>query len=185
MSILLLSGSPSSPSRSTRLLHHVGDRLQERGQQILSVHVRDLPPQALLAADYTDPELRAASQLVAQADAIVIATPIYKAAYSGLLKAFLDILPQDGLSGKLILPLATGGSQSHLLALDYALRPVLASLSPRHILPSVYATDAQVQWNEVQGLLLDAPIQSRLHDGVNLLIDSLAFMRRQTTALAA
>lgn len=185
MSILLLSGSPSSPSRSTRLLHYAGDRLREHGQQILSLHVRDLPAQSLLSADDADPELRAARQLVAQAEAIVIATPIYKAAYSGLLKAFLDILPQDGLNGKLVLPLATGGSQSHLLALDYALRPVLASLSARHILPSIYATDTQVQWNDAQGLLLDAPIQARVHDGVHLLTETLDFMRRQTTALAA
>ena len=79
-----------------------------------------------------------------KADAIVIATPVYKAAYSGVLKVFLDLLPQSALRGKTVLPLATGGSPHHMLALDYALRPVLQSLAARHILPGVYATDAQV-----------------------------------------
>ncbi len=57
---------------------------------------------------------------------MVIGTPVYKAAYSGLLKSLLDLLPQYALAGKTVLPLATGGSTAHVLAIDYALRPVLA-----------------------------------------------------------
>jgi len=182
MRILLLSGSPSLPSRSARLLEYVGSRLNERGQLTSSLHVRDLPAQALMHADFSDPELAAAKSLLAKADALVIATPIYKAAYSGLLKSFLDILPQDGLAGKLVLPLATGGSQSHLLALDYGLRPVLASLAARHILPSVYATDAQVAWSEQHGLQLDAAIQQRVADGVQILQESLHILRNAAQA---
>ena len=116
MNILLLAGSPSTPSRSTRLLHHVGERLALLGHRYVKLHVRDLPAQALVHADFNDEVLRVAREQVAQADAVVIATPVYKAAYSGILKAFLDLLPQDGLRGKLVLPLATGGSQSHMLA---------------------------------------------------------------------
>lgn len=51
-----------------------------------------------------------------------------KAAYTGLLKAFLDLLPQYALGGKTVLPLVTGGTPAHVLAVDYALRPVLASM---------------------------------------------------------
>ena len=57
---------------------------------------------------------------------VIVATPIYKAAYSGLLKVFLDLLPAEALRGKTVLPLASGGSVAHLLALDYALKPVLS-----------------------------------------------------------
>ena len=169
MTILLLSGSPSTPSRSSRLLHYAGDKLKALGYHTVSLNVKDLPAQALLHADFVHPELIEAKQKLAEAKAIVIATPIYKAAYSGLLKTFLDILPQDGLHGKLVLPLATGGSQSHLLALDYALRPVLAALSADHVLPSVYATDAQVDWSEQHGLQIDPSIIKRLHEGVHYL----------------
>lgn len=66
--------------------------------------------------------------LVDETDALVVATPIYQAAYSGLLKTFLDLLPQHAFAGKPVLPLATGGSPAHVLALDYALRPVLTAL---------------------------------------------------------
>jgi FMN reductase len=166
MSILLIAGSPSAPSRSTRLLNHAGEKLALLGHQYQRLQVRDLPATALLQADFGNPELANAVAQVADADAVVVATPVYKAAYSGVLKAFLDLLPQDGLRGKLVLPLATGGSQSHMLALDYALRPVLSALGARNVLPSIYATDAQVQWSEEGGLVIDAGIARRLHDGV-------------------
>ncbi|MET0962265.1 MAG: NADPH-dependent FMN reductase [Noviherbaspirillum sp.] len=177
MTILLLAGSPSTPSRSTRLLHYTGERLALLGHRYHRLQVRDLPATALMHADFGDAGLIAARALVAQADALVIATPVYKAAYSGVLKAFLDLLPQDGLKGKLVLPLATGGSQSHMLALDYALRPVLSALGARHVLPSIYATDAQVLWTQEGGLALDQDIALRIADGVENLSDSLLALR--------
>lgn len=177
MTILLLAGSPSTPSRSGRLLHYTGQRLALLGHASRRLQVRDLPADALLKADFKNEGIIAAAAEVAQAQALVIATPVYKAAYSGVLKAFLDLLPQDGLKGKLVLPLATGGSQSHMLALDYALRPVLSSLGARHVLPSIYATDAQVLWSEEQGLTLDADIAARMADGVERLAAGLLTLR--------
>jgi FMN reductase len=173
MKILLLAGSPSAPSRSTRLLHHVGERLALLGHRYAKLNVRDLPAQSLLHADFGDIALKAAREQVAEADAVVIATPVYKAAYSGILKAFLDLLPQDGLKGKLVLPLATGGSQSHMLALDYGLRPVLSALDARHVLPSIYATEQQIVWSEESGLAIDEVIARRVSDGVENLSASL------------
>jgi FMN reductase len=173
MSVLLIAGSPSAPSRSSRLLQYAGEQLASRGHRTTTLEVRALPAQALLHAEFGNAELKAAQAKVAEADAVIIATPVYKAAYSGLVKAFLDILPQDGLAGKLVMPLATGGSQSHMLALDYALRPVLTSLSARHVLPSIYATDAQVVWTEENGLFIDSGILARLEKGIDSLAASL------------
>ena len=173
MSVLLIGGSPSATSGSTRLLHHIGERLASQGHLCSRLQVRDLPAEALLHADFTDAAIQRALEQVAAADAIVIATPVYKAAYSGILKAFLDLLPQDGLQGKLVLPIATGGSQSHLLALDYALRPVLASLDARFILPSIYTTSNQLNWHAEQGLSLDAAIAPRVARGVEQLSSEL------------
>jgi FMN reductase len=178
MTILLLAGSPSAPSRSSRLLNHAGEKLALLGHRYSRIDVRDLPAEALLHADFGNAAIEAALLRVAEASAVVIATPVYKAAYSGVLKAFLDLLPQFGLTGKLVLPLATGGSQSHMLALDYALRPVLSSLNPRHVLPSIYATEAQVVWSEQGGLTLDATIVERVQEGVDQLSYGLQTLRR-------
>ncbi|UOD32774.1 NADPH-dependent FMN reductase [Massilia violaceinigra] len=173
MSVLLLGGSPSVASSGARLLQHVGDKLTLHGHRCNTLQVRDLPAQALLHASFDDPAIVRATALLLDADAIVIATPVYKASYTGILKAFLDLLPQDGLDGKLVLPLATGGSQSHMLVLDYALRPVLASLSARFILPGIYATSDQLRWNAATGLTLDAPIAARVARGVEQLSSEL------------
>ncbi|PFH11322.1 FMN reductase [Collimonas sp. PA-H2] len=178
MTILLLAGSPSAPSRSTRLLHYTGEKLALLGHRYSKLDVRDLPGDALLRAEFGHPAIQAALAQVAQASAVVVATPVYKAAYSGALKAFLDVLPQFGLTDKLVLPLATGGSQSHMLALDYALRPVLSSLAARHVLPSIYATEAQVQWSEQEGLSLDQNVFQRINEGVRQLSDSLLALQK-------
>ncbi len=144
-SVLLIAGSPSGQSRSSALLDSVAHRLTLRGGLVVErLNIRELPAQPLLLAEWEHPTIARAIAQVNAARAVVVATPVYKAAYSGLLKVFMDLLPQTALKGKTVLPLATGGSPHHMLALDYALRPVLQSLSARHILPGVYATDAQV-----------------------------------------
>jgi FMN reductase len=173
MTVLLLGGSPSSPSTTWRLQQLVGERLAELGHRTVALQVRELPAQALLRADAMDPAIAHAVARVRDAEAIVVGTPIYKASFSGVLKAFLDLLPQDGLAHKLVLPLATGGSQSHMLALDYALRPVLASLAPRHVLPGIYATPEQLAWHQELGLRPVPAIASRIAAGVEQLHDEL------------
>ena len=169
-SVLLIGGSPSALSRSTGLLEWIGRKLIQNGLTVDRLPVRELPAEALLLADWTHPALVHAIEQVARARVIVVATPVYKAAYSGALKVFLDLLPQTALKGKTVLPLATGGSPNHMLALDYALRPVLQSMAASHILPGVYATDAQVP-KSPEGVYLPGPdITTRLEDAVATLL---------------
>ena len=184
MSVLLLGGSPATNSGSARLMQHVGHRLaRARPPHHASCLCATCRPGRCCTRIHRNEVIRCALALVEDADAVVVATPVYKASYTGILKAFLDLLPQDGLAGKLVLPLATGGSQSHMLALDYALRPVLAALSARFILPSIYATSDQLEWIEDSGLLLAAPIAARIAHGVDQLSSELnALPRHQLDA---
>ena len=152
----------------------MASRLQAQGLSTEPVlQLNQLDPAALLLAQFDHAEIRAITDRVAQADAVVVATPVYKAAYSGLLKVFLDVLPQTALKGKLVLPLATGGSPHHMLALDYALRPVLQSLGARHILPGIYATDQGVPLLPEGGYGLTPDIAERLDDAAQLLVTDL------------
>ena len=170
MSVLLIAGSPSERSRTAALLEAAGQRLEARGVLVDRLRVRDLSPQALLLADFGHPSISQATGQVAGADVIVVATPVYKAAYSGVLKVFLDLLPQNGFKDKVVLPLATGGSPHHMLALDYSLRPVLQSLGAKHILPGIYATDAQVTLTDNGSYQVTPDIGERLDDAVHTLI---------------
>ncbi len=170
MSVLLIAGSPSDRSRTAAVLEAVGQRLELRGQQVDRLRVRDLSPQALLLADFGHPTVSRAVGQVARAEVIVVATPVYKAAYSGVLKVFLDLLAQDAFKGKTVLPLATGGSPHHMLALDYALRPVLQSLGAKQILSGIYATDAQVPLTPEGAYQVAPDIAARLDEAVNTLL---------------
>ncbi|GAA1163691.1 NADPH-dependent FMN reductase [Streptomyces hebeiensis] len=142
--ILSVAGSPSPVSRTGHLLYHVNQLLSRDGHQVHTLHVRELPANALLGADVRHRAITETAARFEEAEGIVIGTPIYKAAYSGLLKTLLDLLPQDALSGKTVLPLATGGSTAHVLALDYALRPVLASMGAAHIVPGRFTLDRDI-----------------------------------------
>jgi FMN reductase len=159
--IVAISGSPSSPSRSTTVARHVSGALAARGFELAHIEVRDLPASELLTGRTTDPAIAAAIALIARADAIVIATPIYKASYTGVLKAFLDLLPQFAFAGKVVLPLVTGGTLAHVLALDYALRPVLVALGAQHVVNGLFLLDKTLAISE-RGLALDADVEQRL-----------------------
>lgn len=162
MHITSLSASPSERSRSAWLTQFALTRLEGRDASHDDILVRQLPAAALLAADVQDAAIAAAVQAVERADLVIVATPIYKAAYSGLLKVFLDLLPPDALREKLVLPLATGGSPAHVLALDYALKPVLSALGARHVLDGVFATDAQLRRHEAGGFVPEPDLIARL-----------------------
>ncbi len=78
-----------------------------------------------------------------KADGVIVGSPVYKASYSGVLKALFDLLPQDVLQDTFVLPVMTGGSSSHLLALDYALKPLLATVKA-HSLKGLYFQDSEI-----------------------------------------
>ncbi|AOP48706.1 NADPH-dependent FMN reductase [Streptomyces lydicus] len=160
--VLSVSGSPSATSRTARLLRHLDARLADEGHRVVPLDVRTLPAEALLGADFGHPAIVEATELFARADGIVIGTPVYKAAYSGLLKSLLDLLPQYALTGKTVLPLATGGSTAHVLAIDYALRPVLQSMGAAHIVQGWFVLDRHLTVREGAPLAVDPAAQEGL-----------------------
>ncbi|WP_327637940.1 NADPH-dependent FMN reductase [Kribbella sp. NBC_00482] len=157
--IATISSSPSVPSRTDAVLDYVTKRLISHGHTVTPIVLRDLPAEPLLRGQADDPAISAAASVLENADAVVVTTPVYKAAYSGLLKVFLDLLPQYALKGKTVLPLATGGTPAHVLVIDYALRPVLTSLGAGAIGQGWFVLSSQVQLYDGGGLLLD-PVAS-------------------------
>jgi FMN reductase len=170
MHLVSISGSPSRLSRSSWLLQHAVERAGLRVEHHDAITVRELPAHALIAGDVADAQIAQAHRALARAQGVVIATPIYKAAYSGLLKLFLDGLTPDALRGKPVLALATGGSPGHLLALDYALKPVLSALGARNIVDAVYATDSQLRPDEHAGFRAESAMLERLDQALELLL---------------
>jgi len=99
-------------------------------------------------AGFPRPELQAAIDKVARADAIIAATPVYKAGLSGLFKTFIDVLDNDLIVAKPVLLAATGGTARHALVIDDQLRPLFAFMRAFILPTSVYA--APEDWGSAE-----------------------------------
>ena len=137
--VAVVVGNPKPASRTLASAAYVARELSGREPDLV-VDLATLGP-ALL--EWASPEV---SELVAQvgrAELVVVASPTYKGAYTGLLKLFLDrFAGQTGLTG-LAVPLMLGGSPAHSLAPELALRPVLTELGATVPGRGLYVVDSQ------------------------------------------
>lgn len=166
MRVITLAGSPRFPSRSTSLLTLCQHKLEARGVEVIPWNIHNFQPEDLINARFDAPALLALQADLASADGLIIATPVYKASFSGALKTLLDLLPERALEHKVVLPLASGGSAGHMLAVDYALKPVLNALKAQEILHGVYAEDSQITHYEHQPRL-EEKLAQRLNEAVS------------------
>ncbi|ROL95820.1 NADPH-dependent FMN reductase [Pseudomonas protegens] len=175
MLVVSLGGSPSQRSRSGVLLELAKRWLQQQGVEVVSYQVRDFPAEDLLHARFDSAMVINLLQHIEQADGLLIATPVYKASFSGALKTLLDLLPERALSHKVVLPMATGGSIAHMLAVDYALKPVLSALKAQEMLQGIFAEDNQIAYGEgsVQPQLAEA-LELRLKEALEQFHSAMA-----------
>jgi FMN reductase len=142
--VVFISGSPSATSRTATALSALAAKVAERGLETAQIQVRDLPPADLAAAKAQDPRTHEALRLVAGARAVVIGTPIYKASLTGMLKAFLDLLPHEALKGKLAMPVGTGAAAAHSLTIEHSLAPLLFALGADAVVRGQYFIDVDL-----------------------------------------
>lgn len=148
MLVVTIGGSPSPRSRTGLLLDQACRWLEQRGIERVHFDVHQFDPAELLLARFDSPAIRHFSEQVSHADGLIVGTPVYKASFAGALKVLLDLLPERALAHKVVLPIATGGTHAHMLAVDYALKPVLAALKAQETLQGVFATDSLIQYSE-------------------------------------
>ena len=124
MGIAVVVGNPKPQSRTLEAAVHVATELGGAPPTVV-VDVIELGPGLL---GWGDPAVAEALAAVQGSEAVVFASPTYKATYTGLLKLFLDQIPADGLAGVVGFPLMLGGGPGHLLAPELLLKPVLVEL---------------------------------------------------------
>ncbi|WP_419876048.1 NADPH-dependent FMN reductase [Candidatus Pristimantibacillus sp. PTI5] len=175
--IVIISGSPNASSRLNGITQYVEQQLIEKNIAVDLITVVSLPAEDLIHARFGSPAIVEANKLVENADAVIIASPVYKASFTGVLKTFLDLLPQKGLDGKIIAPLFIGGTIAHLLSIDYSLKPVLASMGAKIYVSGVYAVDSQInrtqEPNEEPVFEINEELTLRLNETVNELAREL------------
>ena len=141
--IIILSGSPSENSGSDKVLLYLGSLLEKEGLSVTHLSVKDVPYQDLFEGRYNSPSVVGITRLIQNSKGVLVGSPVYKSSYTGVLKALIDLLPPDVFEHKPVLPLMSGGSSSHLLALEYSLKPLLASLKA-HNLKGIYLINEQI-----------------------------------------
>ncbi|WP_156291289.1 NADPH-dependent FMN reductase [Oceanobacillus salinisoli] len=169
--IVIVSGSPSSSSRSERVLYHLGSLAEQKDLSVKHISVKDVDAEDLLFGNFNSPEIKEIARKLEQAKGVIVGTPVYKASYSGVIKALFDILPQDILKNTPVLPLMTGGSPSHLLAIEYALKPLLASLKGQN-LKGLYFLDSQLDKTK-ENPIIDEDILDRTTKQLDYFIEKV------------
>jgi FMN reductase len=126
-----VSGSPTSPSRTTALVDAVLEAVADRFAPVGDVERRTIELSAIVPALFggprrsdLGPEAEAALLAVETADVIVAGSPAYRASYTGLFKHFFDYVGQYALVDTPVVLVATGGSDRHALLVEHQMRPL-------------------------------------------------------------
>ena len=121
--VAVVVGNPKPASRTLTAAVRLATELA--GPPDVVVDLATLGP-ALL--DWDDATVAELVREVTEADLLVVASPTYKASFTGLLKLFLDRVPASGLAGTVAVPLMLAAAPGHALAPEVFLRPVLTEL---------------------------------------------------------
>ena len=101
----------------------------------------DLGP-ALLA--WNDPDVGRVREAMRASTVVVVASPTYKATYTGLLKLLFDQIAAGELHGTHAVPLMVGGAPNHALAVDVHLRPLLLEVGCSCPTEGLYILESQL-----------------------------------------
>lgn len=141
MTVGVLVGNPKAASRTLAAAVHVAELLDDGRSPEVVVDLAELGADLLVP----DSAVVAAVESVRGVDVLVVASPTYKATYTGLLKLFLDRLPSQALDGVLAVPLMLGAGPGHALAPELLLKPVLVELGASTPTRGLYLLDSEWQ----------------------------------------
>ena len=138
-------GNPKPGSRTLTVAQAVADAAAGAaglaGAGRTTLDLADLGP-ALF--DWSSDDVRAAVDAIRGCSLAVVASPTYKASYTGLLKSFLDWFSTTDLNGVTVVPVMVGAGPQHSLAVEVHLRPVLVELGATMPTRGLYVTEDQL-----------------------------------------
>lgn len=146
MQVSVVIGNPNAGGRTTRTAETAARFAAEAagaGKQA-TIEVIELAHVANRLFEWQDDELAALTAKVASSDLVIPACPVYKASYTGLLKAFFDRYQNRGMAGTVSLPVMLGAGAHHALAIETHLRPLLVELGSSVPTRGLYVMEAQM-----------------------------------------
>jgi FMN reductase len=167
-SVGVVVGNPKPRSRTLTVAEAVADAaaravgLAEADRT--TIDLAELGPRLF---DWSSAEVRQAVDAVRNCTLAVVASPTYKASYTGLLKSFLDWFRTTDLSGVTVVPVMVGADAQHALAVEVHLRPVLIELGATLPTRGLYVTEDQLDaLDDLLGAWLveaSGPLRSAVH----------------------
>ena len=173
--LLMLVGAATPPGRLAAAIAFAAETAVTLAEDI-AVDVLNLAETPVdicdgRALDAYGETTRGAVARIAAAGAVLIAAPVYRASFPGVLKNLLDIAPVEALQNKPVGIVAMGGSPHHYLAVDTQLRAVLAWFGALVAPTGVYLTGGDFK----DGRLASEASRADL----TALADTLVLMARQ------
>ena len=168
--LLMLVGAATPPGRLAAAVGFAADQIAADVEDV-AVDILNLAETAIDVCDgraldaYGDATRQAVARIAA-ANAVLIAAPVYRASYPGVLKNLLDITPVEALQNKPVGILAMGGSPHHYLAVDTQLRAVLGWFGALVAPTGVYITGGDFK----DGKLASESARSDLEDLTDTLV---------------
>lgn len=152
--VVVVNAGTSNPSSTAmladRVVAELAKRADEHGAQVTAtvIQLRDLAQEIAngLVTGLRGEELERAGQLIADADAVIATTPVYKAESSGLFSGFFQVLDRDLLVGTPVVLGATAGTSRHALVIDGQMRSQFAYLRALVAPTALFA--ATEDWND-------------------------------------
>lgn len=170
--IIIVSGSPAIPSRTDISLKFIQSLVEKEGFTTDYYSITDFSADDLFQGRYNSEDILGISKKIKQANGIIIGSPVYKASYTGVLKALIDLFPEGAFKDKPVLPIMIGGSNRHLLAIDYALKPLISILKGEPM-QGLYFVDNEIDKQSPEAPIKDVELLNRTHSQVKEFIDAI------------
>jgi FMN reductase len=166
LNVVAVSGSLNHPSKTTVLVEEIVAAL---GRALpIETHLitlTELGPS--LAGALTRAELPAEAerelQRIESADILVVASPVYRASFTGLFKHLFDFVDQYALVDTPVLLAASGGSERHALIIEHQFRPLFSFFQALTLPVGIYAHDSDF----TDYRLTDEPLRARIEKAVS------------------
>lgn len=136
-------GVPSTTARLATILEEalVNDaRAAGLEPSLTRINVREIATAVTEATvtGFASETVESALEAARDADLLIAVTPTFNASYSGLFKAFFDLLDSEAIARTPVILGATGGTARHSLVIDMAMRPLFSYLRAIPVPTSVF-----------------------------------------------
>jgi FMN reductase len=179
--VVAVSGSLTAPSRTTALVEEIVAAFARAVEpatgidaHIIALHELGPHLAGVLSRTALPPVAEEELQRIEAADLLIVATPVYRASFTGLFKHLFDFVDQYALVDTPVLLAATGGSERHALIIEHQLRPLFGFFQSLALPVGVYAHDSDIVDYRIAGTALAERIEKAVARGLPLIRSSFA-----------